>query len=121
MKDPHYEQIRQVDVRVSEMKGASYRTIIDFDELKISRMSEHAYRSVRFPAAIIAPQTKDIIIEKLKHLHLFEWEDAYLGASHHSTDNTHWHITIQLDNCTIEKKGYNQFPAEWDNFMRILL
>ncbi|WP_227394871.1 hypothetical protein [Jeotgalibacillus aurantiacus] len=117
----YYHQINQIDVRVSEMKGTSYRTIIDFNELKISRMSEHCYRTVTLPASTIPPQAKDLIIEKLKHLHLFEWEDTYLHARHHPVDNTHWHIAIEMDDQTIVKKGYNQFPAEWDNFMRILL
>ncbi|MFB1081718.1 hypothetical protein [Jeotgalibacillus sp. JSM ZJ347] len=110
-------KLRQLEIRISDTTGTSYRTVVDFEQSLILRSGVMNHEKVDLQPAVLNELEKTRLIEKLSHLNISTLKNS--RKSDGQMPDLYWQVIISGDE-VIEEVGIDQLPEEWGQFFRLL-
>ena len=116
--DAAYGRIKAIKASVGGYFGGYFNVVIDLAGLCVTWSHGGGEEDEETIHKIIRGATANKFVEQLKMLNLLNWKAKYIDPD--VCDGTQWSVEIITDGRTVRKYGDNSFPAEWDQFCKVI-
>ncbi|KIL43617.1 hypothetical protein KP77_33230 [Jeotgalibacillus alimentarius] len=112
------EELRQLEIEISDLIGKSYRTIVNFEKSHVLRTSVINDEKIDFKPVMMNEEERERVREKLLHLNISTLKNR--TAIEIDQACLHWQVVMTTDREIFREIGIDQLPDEWGNVFRLL-